>query len=196
MKINLQKFASYDGNAYCDFSSTAAKALAGKDVLLCVFDTDGTNLLAISGQQGLTINRSKDSIEVNTKDTVGGWKSSIGGMKEWSIDNDGLYVPDSDSHKLLTKAFEEDQLVCLKVINAKAKKGMLGGLAIITDYPIEAPYDDAVTYSLTFQGVGKLTDLTNEPVEGETLPEGMGDEVVLSSQQTETQKTMAEQTGE
>lgn len=116
----------------------------------------------MAGQQGLTINRSIDSIEVTSKDTVGGWKSYIGGMKEWSIENDGLYVGDDASHKALTKAFNEDELVCLKVINQKEKKALFGGLAIVSDYPIEAPYDDAVTYSITLEGNGPLTDLQDE----------------------------------
>lgn len=41
---------------------------------------------------------------------------------------------------------------------------MFGGLAVITDYPLEAPYDDAMTYSLSFEGMGALLDLlTNKP---------------------------------
>ena len=70
LRVPLQLFAN-DNNAYCDFSSTAAKALAGKDILLAVFNTTGDKLLAISGQQGLTINRSADSIEITSKDTEG-----------------------------------------------------------------------------------------------------------------------------
>lgn len=153
---------AFENNLYCDFSGTATKAVAGKDILLAIFNSDGTELLAVAGQQGLTINRSKDSIEVTSKDTVGGWKSYIGGMKEWSIENDGLYVGDDASHKALTKAFNEDELVCLKVINQKDKKALFGGLAIVSDYPIEAPYDDAVTYSITLEGNGPLTDLQDE----------------------------------
>lgn len=154
--------APFEDNLYCDFTGTATKAVAGKDILLAVFDSTGTNLLAVAGQQGLTINRSKDSIEVTSKDTAGGWKSKIGGMKEWSIDNDGLYVGSDGSHKALSKAFDDDEFVCLKVINQKTKTSLFGGIAIVTDYPLEAPYDDAMTYSITLEGNGPLTDLTDE----------------------------------
>lgn len=163
---------AFEDNLYCDFSGTAAKAVAGKDILLAVFNSTGDKLLAVAGQQGLTINRSKDSIEVTAKDTKGGWKSYIGGMKEWSIDNDGLYVGDDESHKTLSKAFDEDELVCLKVINQKTETALFGGLAMISDYPIEAPYDDAVTYSITLQGNGPLTDLSD--VENTETPEDVG----------------------
>lgn len=171
MKDDILQTFAFDDNAYCDFTATAAKAVAGKDLLLCVFNGAGDQLLAISGQQSLTINRSADSLEITSKDTRGGWKSKISGMKEWSIDTDGIYALDDESHRVLSQAFEDGDPVCLKVINSKLKKGMFGGLAVITDYPIEAPYDDSVTYSLTLEGVGALVDLTTQPTTPDTMPE-------------------------
>lgn len=169
-KMILQLFAGeYDANAYCDFSSASAKALAGKDILLAVWNDDGTKLLAVSGQQGLTINRSADTIDVNSKDGDG-WKSKIAGLKEWSIDNEGLYVTGEDSHKALGAAFEKGNPVCLKIVNAKTKKGMFGGLAVITDYSLEAPFDDAMTYSISFAGMGALVDLTVNVPANDTMP--------------------------
>lgn len=153
---------AFEDDLYCDFGGTATKATAGKDILLCVFNDDGSKLLAVAGQQGLTINRSAEAIEVTSKDTVGGWKSSISGMKEWSLDNDGLFVADDDSHKALSKAFNDGDLVCTKIIDQKKQKSLYGGLATLTDYSLEAPYDDAMTYSISLDGNGPLTDLTDE----------------------------------
>lgn len=164
----------YDDKAYCDFDAGVAKATAGKDLLIAIWSTDGAKILALGGQQSLTINRSAEAIEVSAKDTDGGWKSSIAGMKEWSIETEGIYVSDDESHKILSKAFENSDPVCVKVYNQKLKNGMFGGLAAITDYPIEAPYDDSVTYSLTFQGIGKLVDLTENPPEVDTIPDATG----------------------
>lgn len=172
MNFNRLQLFAFDENNYCDFTSSAAKAVAGKDILLAIWNMEGTALLAISGQQGLTINRSADSIEITSKDTQGGWKSYLAGTKEWSIDNDGLFVPNDESHVILSQAFENSDPVCVKVINGKTKTGMFGGLAVITDYPIEAPYDDAMTYSLTLSGMGALIDLTAAPVEPDTMPDG------------------------
>lgn len=163
---------AYDNGAYCDFTSTAAKAVAGKDILLTIYNEDGSKLLAISGQQGLTINRSADSIEITSKDTQGGWKSKIAGMKEWSIDNDGIYALGDESHALLSRAFENSDPVCIKIVDTKRKRGMFGGLAVITDYPLEAPFDDSMTYSLTLEGMGALVDLLTDPVIPDAMPEG------------------------
>ncbi|WEQ79940.1 phage major tail protein [Streptococcus dysgalactiae subsp. equisimilis] len=151
---------AFDQNVYCNFDTSATKAIAGKDIILAIFDKTGANLLAISGQQGLTINRTADSIEVSSKDTKGGWKSKIPGMKEWSIDNDGLYVPSDETHKQLGEAFEKSEFVCIKVINGKTQKGMFGGLASVSDYSLEAPYDDGMTYSISLEGNGALIDLS------------------------------------
>lgn len=172
----LQLFSGFDDNAYCDFSSSAAQAVAGKDILLCVFDSTGANLLAIAGQQGLTINRSADTIEITSKDTTGGWKGYLAGMKEWSIDNDGLYVASDAAHQALSEAFTNGDPVCIKVINSKAKKGMFGGLASVTEYTLEAPYDDAMTYSITLSGMGGLADLTADPPSTDTMPSGLQSE--------------------
>ncbi|MDT1833120.1 phage major tail protein, TP901-1 family, partial [Acinetobacter baumannii] len=45
---------AFDQNVYCNFDTSATKAIAGKDIILAIFDKTGANLLAISGQQGLT----------------------------------------------------------------------------------------------------------------------------------------------
>ncbi|WP_419955939.1 phage major tail protein, TP901-1 family [Neobacillus niacini] len=144
---------------YTELSGKLNKAIAGKDILLSLWDKTGLNLLAVAGQQGLTINRDKDTIEVTSKDTLGGWKENIVGMKSWSIDNDGVYVRDHESHKLLKSVFDGDEPILIKVTNQKEKTEMFGGLALLTSYPIEAPYDDAVTYTISLTGTGALVDL-------------------------------------
>lgn len=158
-------------NIFTTLEANAPNVIAGKDILLAIYDKTGTKLLAVSGQQGLTINRSADSIEVTSKDTKGGWKSKISGMKEWSIDNDGLYVPTDASHKLLSKTFEEGDSVGVQVIDGKRKIAMFAGLACITDYSLEAPFDDAMTYSISLEGRGALVDISEEP--NPLWPEGM-----------------------
>lgn len=167
--------ASFENKAYCDFDSSTTRAVAGKDIILAVFDSTGAKLLAISGQKGLTINRSADSIEVTSKDTKGGWKSKIAGMKEWSVDNDGFYIPTHDSHKALGTAFQNSDPVCIKIVNGKTKKSMFGGLAYVTDYSLEAPYDDGMTYSISLEGNGALVDFSLTSDSGATqMPEGFG----------------------
>lgn len=157
--------------AYCNFSSAAAKAAAGKDIIVGVFTTDDV-LLALGGQRDFTLNRSAETVDTASKDTQGGWSSSVAGMKEWSLDSGGIYVIGDQSHALLTQAFNNGDPVCVKVVDIKNQTGLWGGLAVVTDYPIEAPYDDAMTYSITLTGVGPLVDLQENPEEPDVMPEG------------------------
>lgn len=169
--------AEFENGAYCNFDSSTTKAVAGKDIILSVFDATGTDLLAISGQKGLTINRSADSIEVTSKDTQGGWKSKIAGMKEWSVDNDGFYIPSHASHKAIGTAFQNSDPVCIKIVNGKTKKSMFGGLAYVTDYSLEAPFDDGMTYSMSLEGNGALVDFSlSDSSTANQMPKGMEEE--------------------
>lgn len=143
--------------AYCNIP--ASQAVAGKDILLEIYDETGQEFLAVAGQKGLTINRTADTVEVSSKDTAGGWKGYLAGMKEWSIDTDGLYANGESSHQSLRSAFESSNFVCLKIVNGKTGADMFGGLAVIADYSLEAPYDDAMTYSISLSGNGALVDL-------------------------------------
>lgn len=92
-------------------------------------------------------------------------------MKEWSIDNGGVYVKDGNAYKALSDAFEKSNPVCIKVYDQKAGKGLFGGLACITEYTLEAPYDDAMTYSISLQGMGALVDLTVKTPSTDTKPQ-------------------------
>ena len=169
--------AEFEKGAYCNVDSSTTKAVGGKDIILAVFDATGTDLLAISGQKGLTINRSADSIEVTSKDTQGGWKSKIAGMKEWSVDNDGFYIPSHASHKAIGTAFQNSDPVCIKIVNGKTKKSMFGGLAYVTDYSLEAPFDDGMTYSISLEGNGALVDFSlSDSSTANQMPKGMEEE--------------------
>lgn len=163
----MKKYQMFAAPDYCDFSS-ASSAIAGKSLLVGIYANDEqTDLLAIAGQSGLTVNRSAEAIEINSK-TNDGWKDSLPGMKEWSIELEGLWVKDDASHKALSEAFANDSAVCVVVYkNSDPVEPLFGGMASITDYPLEAPNDDAVTFSTTLQGKGPLTDLTNEDPEAE-----------------------------
>lgn len=162
--------AAFDSNDYCNFSSTAAQAVAGKDVLIAIWNADGSKILAIAGQQSGSLSRTAETNEVITKDSEGSWSAAVSGMKSWNIDTGGVYVADDESHQILGRAFEDGDNVCVKVYDKKRKKGLYGGIACITDYSVDMPYDDSMTYSLTLQGVGKLTDFSIETVEHDTIP--------------------------
>lgn len=133
-----------------DFTGTNAKR--GLDILIYTSDNK-----MLAGQRGCTLNRSASLIDVTNK-TNDGWVESLTSTKQWSIDCDGVFVYDDAALVELEEAFLNSTVV---KITLKDSKGWgYEGNAVITDFPIEAPYDDAATYSLTLTGTGALTKYT------------------------------------
>jgi len=120
----------------------------GVDVVIKI----GTDLLG--GQRSATLNRAGETIDVTTKDS-NGWKESEPGLKEWSIDCDGLFVESDTAYEALETAFLNGDKVSVELGMPSGLK--YSGQAIITDFPLEAPYDDNVSYSVAFAGDGELT---------------------------------------
>lgn len=126
-----------------------AGAKRGLNVLIKVAEN------VVGGQRGCTLNRGAETLDVSNKATGGAWKEFIAGAKEWSIDCDGILVEDDTAFAALESAFLAGTTVEVQ-IGDDAGWGYKG-TAIITDFPIEAPYDDALSYSMTFQGTGALS---------------------------------------
>ena len=112
----------------------------------------GSNFVA--GERNATLNRSAETIDVTTKDSEG-WKENEASFKEWGVDSDGLMIENDTAFEALETAFENGEAVALEIALPSGKK--YSGNAIITDFPLEAPYDDEMTYSVSFVGTGALT---------------------------------------
>lgn len=112
------------------------------------------NGVQIGGQQGATLNRSKEVIEATTKDS-NGWKESVAGIKEWGIDADGLVIMDDAGYAAIEDAFMNDKKVEVALVTPAGTR--YKGEAIVTDFPLEAGFEDMATYSLTLEGSGELS---------------------------------------
>lgn len=131
----------------------------GIDMLIKI----GSEVVAL--QKGATLNRSSGTTDVTTKQSQG-WKEFIAGLKEWSIDCDGLYtLPTSAGNEFqaLETAFANGTAVDVEFVLADVTGLVAGdtegfsGSAIIVDFPLEAPMDDSMTFSVSLQGTGALT---------------------------------------
>lgn len=131
----------------------------GIDFLLKVnTGTDVTPVwTTVGGQRGATLNRSSDTIETTSKDSDG-YKSYEPSFKDWTIDADGLVVTDDTGWLALETAFEAGEKIKVQFVTASGDD--YTGDVIITDFPVEAPYDDVSTYSVSLQGSGKPTKTT------------------------------------
>lgn len=127
--------------------------ISGMKVKLFIKEAATGNVLA--GQRNATLNRSAETIDATSKDTEGNWTESIPGFKSWSIDSDGAFVVDDVAYETLEMAYLNGENVDVYLELPSGNK--YEGNATITDFPIEAPYDDVVTYSVSLQGNGKLS---------------------------------------
>lgn len=124
--------------------------IAGVDVLVKV----GTPSVVVGGQSGAEISRSMNVIETTDK-TSNGWVTKIGGTKEWSVELEAFMVVGDAGFTALNTAFKNRAEVDVEV----AIGGItFEGKALISDFPLSAPQDDAVTFSVTLEGTGELVE--------------------------------------
>ena len=102
------------------------------------------------------VSRKADSIDASHKGT-NGWKSTIPGLKEWSIDLETLLMPNEESLQLLEKAFLNDDLINIKI--EYPNKAYMTGICSITELSMNTPHDDVATYKGSLNGVGPLSEL-------------------------------------
>lgn len=110
----------------------------------------------IGGQRGGSLSRKADTIDASHKDS-GGWKTTLQGLKEWSIELDTLVMVNDEGLEVLNQAFLDSQLVHLKF--EYPDKAYVTGWASITEMSIDAPHDDVATYKGTLSGVGPLSEV-------------------------------------
>lgn len=135
-----------------------AGAKRGLNVIISV--KKGGAYKVVGGQRNATLNRGSETLDVSNKATGGAWKEFIAGAKEWSVDGDGILIDGDEAFGLLEDAYLSGALVEVK-IGDDSGWGFQGN-AIITDFPVEAPYDDALSYSMTLQGTGALSKVAEE----------------------------------
>lgn len=128
-------------------TETKSKAIRGLDILISIGTT------AIGGQRNGTISTSSNVIDVSNKNS-GDWVENISGAKDWGSSLDGLYYVDDEGQKAAIQAYLKATEVDVKV--AKGESAMFTGKALITSLDIDAPYDDAATYSMELTGTGAL----------------------------------------
>jgi TP901-1 family phage major tail protein len=126
--------------------------IAGVDVLVKI----GEPSQVVGGQSGATINRSMNVIETTDK-TSNGWVTKIGGTKEWSIELEAFMVVGDAGFQALNTAFADRAEV---EVEMEIGGILFKGQALISDFPLEAPQDDAVTFSITLEGSGELVETT------------------------------------
>lgn len=138
-------------------------AVLGVDVLVYVKKTGTSSPVLIGGQRGASLEVSKDTIEVTSKGSVNGntlAKEFVPGWASWSVSCDGLIVDGAEAYELFVNEImngkgEFDLIMRLEGDVSEGGK-FFRGTAIANKFSLDAPYDGAMTYSVSFVGTGKL----------------------------------------
>lgn len=127
--------------------------VAGVDVLLYATIGGSGTRQVVGGQSGATLNRETNVIEVTSKES--GWAENLTGVKSWSIDCEGYVVVDDTAYTALEDAWEDGTEIDVEIVVPSGST--YSGKAIIASFPLEAPQDDAMTFSLSLTGTGALS---------------------------------------
>lgn len=138
-----------------DATSTAT---AGKDYL--IYLNTGTTEAAptwtlLGGQRSGDLNREADEIDASHK-TSGGWKSTLPGLRSWSIDLETVYLAGDTGAKFLEDAFLAGKQVHVKF--EYPDKSFVTGWGAITECSLSTPHDDVATLKGTISGDGPLSE--------------------------------------
>ena len=107
-----------------------------------------------------SLNVNADMIDATTKSS-GGWKDVLPGLKDWSIDFDGLI--DWSETENFSQAFADlsgGTKVTLKFSTEVTGDKRYTGDAYISSLSASAPMEDVVTFSGTFTGTSTLSEET------------------------------------
>ncbi|KZZ86230.1 phage major tail protein, TP901-1 family [Bacillus sp. SJS] len=133
-----------------------ASKITGMKVKLYIKDAATGKVLA--GQRNASLSRSAETIDATSKDTEGFWKESLQGFKEFSIDADGAFIESDEAYSILETAYVNSENVDVYLELPSGTK--YEGNCTITDFSLDFPYDDLVTYSLSLRGSGALVVTT------------------------------------
>lgn len=140
-----------------DATSTAT---VGKDYLIYLNTgtTEATpTWTLLGGQRSGDLNREADEIDASHK-TSGGWKSTLPGLRSWSIDLETVYLAGDTGAKFLEAAFLAGKQVHVKF--EYPDKSFVTGWGSITECSLSTPHDDVATLKGTISGDGPLSEQT------------------------------------
>ena len=118
----------------------------GMDIILSI------NNKKIGGQSNARLNRTMSPINVTNK-INGEWEKSLSGLKTWTLNCTGLVVKDEEAFQELEECSNSGTAVTVQLAD---ENKTYRGTALITNFPIAAPYNTNFSYSITLLGIDEL----------------------------------------
>lgn len=107
-----------------------------------------------------TLSVTMNAIDSSSKDAAG-WEDNIGGIRAWEASGDGLYTfDDTYGFSQLMAIITARTLIMVKLSTTTSTNKYYYGYGRLTSLTLNAPNEDASTYSFSFKGKGALTEAT------------------------------------
>lgn len=134
--------------------------MRGVDIVVQVEGATPGTFITIASQQGAKYTEEVDTIETSSKSS-NGWKEYDYALAGWKISCDGAYVLGDAAYAKLKAAMRNKTKVKAKWSETGSKGEVESGDALVTSRELDAPYDDAVTYSFELLGTGAPSTTVN-----------------------------------
>lgn len=109
--------------------------------------------MVLAGQLNATLNQTMSPIEITNK-IKGEWQENLGGIKQWSVACDGMYVKSAETYDLLQTAFKNNSLIDVEVSMDNVR---YTGKALLIEFPIISSYNLTSKYRVRLLGDGELS---------------------------------------
>ena len=153
-------------------TDTTSDSTAGKDYLIYLntgTSEDKPTWTLLGGQRSGDLSRQADEIDASHK-TTGGWKTTIPGLRSWSLDLESVYLAGDTGAKFLEAAFLAGKQVHIKFEYPDG--AYVTGWGSITECSLSTPHDDVATIKGTISGAGALSELTQPTTTSTTSTTG------------------------
>lgn len=140
--------------------SCTSNAIAGFEAQLYYSIDGGTSKLKLAEIRDASFNVETDPIDVTSHDSEG-WREFIAGLGQWGISGERLHTPDKSSQgDLWTMVLSKAKIDVYFRPKDLAGKIQWQGKAVLINYEVSAPNDDATMNNVEFQGCGKPQETT------------------------------------
>jgi len=106
----------------------------------------------------LTINQAMID---TTSDDAGRWGEFVVGRRDWNISSDGLYIYTDAAQIYLEEHLTAANPATVTLIWTLPDGRTYSGTGLVTSWSINAPYEDAITFSVNIQGTDAITTSTS-----------------------------------
>lgn len=118
----------------------------GMDIILSI------NEEIVGGQTHATLNRRMSPINVTNK-INGDWETSLSGTKSWDLNCNGFVIKNEEAFQKLEECFNAGTEVQVELSDGNVS---YAGAALITSFPVSAPYNSSFSYSISLLGISEL----------------------------------------